>query len=443
VNGVFDLWFAQSWILNFFAPDEYRRQLIAKGVQPDDARKASDEYLAEGKRTILTTWAPHIPLASFANLRSLAPYYYEWLEHANYDDYWAKVDVETRWGKVTAPALVNGGWSDLFAIGSIRSFNGMVASGGSATARNGTKLVMIPGGHGGTGVLSFEGGTDILQTLQLRFYDHYLKGIDNGIDREPRVQLFVQIPPEGGTKGSGFWVTGDTFPLPGTEKIRFNVGSGGHANTRRGDGVLDIVRPSTGPDDTFVYNPRNPMPSHGGGLCCTSLGVYFGSGAQDQSTLELRDDVLVYTSAPLVTDLAVIGQVNVGLWAKSSARDTDFTAKLVDVRPDGFAYNVLDRVVRARFRNGSKSASSLIEPGKAYEYKIELGYAGTLFKAGHRVRLDISSSKFPQLARNQNTGNDPGMDGWIESATQTILHDADHPSYVDLSVVPGVKNPKP
>jgi putative CocE/NonD family hydrolase len=150
VNGVFDLWFAQSWILNFFAPDEYRRQLIAKGVQPDDARKASDEYLAEGKRTILTTWAPHIPLASFANFRSLAPYYYEWLEHANYDDYWAKVDVETRWGKVTAPALVNGGWGDLFAIGSIRSFNGMVASGGSATARNGTKLVMIPGGHGGT-----------------------------------------------------------------------------------------------------------------------------------------------------------------------------------------------------------------------------------------------------------------------------------------------------
>ena len=180
------------------------------------------------------------------------------------------------------------------------------------------------------------------------------------------------------------------------------------------------------------------IPALGGGLCCLTLGFYFRSGVQDQSTLELRDDVLVYTSEPLTEDVAVIGPVTVKFWATSSARDTDFTAKLVDVHPDGFAQNVLDRVVRARFRNGSKLAPSLIEPGKAYEYEIAMGYAANVFRAGHRVRLDISSSKFPQLARNHNTGNDPATDDRMEVAEQAFHHSAERPAFVELSVVPGV-----
>ena len=215
--------------------------------------------------------------------------------------------------------------------------------------------------------------------------------------------------------------------------------STGRANSRRGDGVLDADKPSDGPDDTFVYDPKQPVPSYGGGLCCVSLGSYFGSGAQDQSVIELRDDVLVYTSAPLTRDLAAIGPVSVHFSAKSTARDTDFTAKLVDVHLDGFAQNVLDRVVRARFREGSKRPPSLIEPGKAYEYTIDLGYAGTVLKRGHRVRLDISSSNFPHLARNHNTGDDPANDARFVVATQTLLHNSKQPSYVELSVVPDVK----
>jgi putative CocE/NonD family hydrolase len=440
VNGVFDLWFAQSWLLNFFAPDELRRREIANGQPADKALAASDAYLSHEKGEIFTKWAWQVPLKDFSAYRTLAPYYYEWLAHPNYDDYWAKVDVEAHWGDIAVPALISGGWSDLFALGSVRGFNGLRAHGGSPAARTGTKLVMEPGGHGGLGMLNYGMASDMdFRALQLRFYDKYVKGIDNGVEREPAAQLFVQVPPDGGTQGSGFWVATEAFPLPSTELLRFNLRSGGRANSRRGDGVLHSEQPSDGPDDTFVYDPQKPVPSYGGGLCCVTLGAYFGSGAQDQSVIELRDDVLVYTSEPLTRDIVALGQVQVSFWAKSSARDTDFTAKLVDVHPSGFAQNVLDRVVRARFRAGSKRPPSLIEPGKAYQYTIDLGYAGTVFKRGHRVRLDISSSNFPHLARNHNTGEDPATDTRFVVATQTLLHSQQHPSYLELSIVPDVK----
>jgi uncharacterized protein len=445
MNGVFDLWFAQSWILNFFAPDEYRRQLIAKGTSASEALKASDDYLARGKQNIFTKWVRHVPLRDFPEFRTVAPYYYEWLDHPNYDDYWAKVDVEQHFGAVRVPALITGGWSDLFAIGSVRSFEGMRAKGGSEIARNGSRLIMQGGGaHGGPGVLTISPVNNIdTRPLQLRFYDRYLKDIDNGIEGDARVRLFVQIPPDEGAEIGGFWITADSFPLPDTRPVRFNLRSQGHANTRRGDGVLDAGRPAEGPNDSFIYNPHAPVPSLGGGLCCVTLGSYFGSGAQDQSELELRHDVLVYTSAPLVDELAVVGRVEIRFWASSSARDTAFTAKLVDVHPDGFAQNVLDRVVRADVRKGSKSASSRTLPGTPYEYVIDLGYTGIIFRPGHRIRLDISSSNFPHFAVNQNVGDAAGDEHRVEVARQTIWHDRAHPAFVELSSVSGVKVPRP
>ena len=441
VNGVFDLWFGQSWPLAFFAPDALRRERLAGAASAEEARRAADSYLAEGERLISSEWIDQVPLADLTGFRALAPYYHEWLEHPDYDDYWASVDVEAQWDRIVVPALVSGAWGDLFHIGSVRAFAGLRAGGGSEAARQGTMLVMTGGGgHGREGALSFGGAGQMdLRALQLRFYDHHVKGFDNGIDRTPRVQLFVQVPPDQGGQGSGFWVTGDSFPLAGTETERFNLGSAGRANTRWGDGVLDSTAPPHGPDDTFVYDPGDPVPALGGGLCCLTLGFYFRSGVQDQSTVELRDDVLAYTSEPLDEDLAVIGPVTVKFWATSSARDTDFTVKLVDVHPDGFAQNVLNRVVRARFRHGSKSAPALIEPGRAHEYEVALGYAANVFRARHRVRLDLSSSEFPHLARNHNTGADPATDERFEIARQTIHHDAIRPSYVELAVVPGLR----
>ena len=456
VNGAFDLWFAQSWLVNFFASDQYWRQLVAKGVPAAEARQASDRWLADAKQKIFTSWVWELPLEAFPEFRELAPYYYEWLAHPNYDAYWAKIDVEQHFDDIAVPALVMGGWYDLFEIGSVRSFQGVRENGASQPARLGTKLVMQGGGvHGYTGAINWGAANVIdLQAMQLRFYDHYLRGIDNGIDREPAVRLFVQVPPDAGMQGGGFWVSGETFPLPGTRKLRFDLRSGGQANTRLGDGVLVAARghddenddddgEQTGSpgsiSDRFVYDPRNPVPTLGGGLCCNSFGIYFNSGARDQSDLELRNDVLVYTSAALTQDIAVIGQGKVKFWAKTTALDTDFTAKLVDVHPDGFAQNVLDRIVRAQLRHGSKSRPSPIRPGKAYEYEIDLGYTGSLFKAGHRIRVDISSSNFPHFARNQNTA-DPASSR-IDVAEQTILHGAGHQAYLELSVVPGVKAP--
>jgi putative CocE/NonD family hydrolase len=444
VNGVFDLWFAQSWILSFFAPDAYRRQLISTGTPLDEARKASDDYLAARKPQIFTDWVSRVPLERFPEYRDVAPYYYEWLQHPDYDEYWEKVDVERHFGAVTVPALVTGGWHDLFAIGSVRSFLGLQAHGGSEVARRGARLVMDgSGSHGGLGVMSLNAGLNgNAQALQRRFYDHYVKGIDNGFDRDPRARLFVQIPPESGNRLDGFWVTGQTLPLPGTRHARFNLRSGGHANSSRGDGVLDSTGPPAGAGDTFVFDPARPVPTLGGGLCCLTLGSYFGSGIQDQRPIEARQDVLVYTSAPFEKALVMLGQARVKFSAISTARDTDFTAKLVDVRPDGFAQNLLDRIVRARFRRGSKLPPSLLEPGRAYEYEIDLGYMGTLFKAGHRIRLDLSSSNFPHFPRNTNTGKDPGTDDQMVTATQTILHDSRTPAYLELDVVPGLKIPQ-
>jgi len=345
---------------------------------------------------------------------------------------------------VKVPTLNIGWWYDIFQVGTVRNFQFMQKVGGTADARQGTQLLMWAQCHAcppGTKAGEIDFGPQNqydLNALYVRFFDRWLKGIANGIDTEPAAKLFVMVPPDSGTQGSGFWITSETFPLANTTTTKLFLQSGGHANTSSGDGVL--VRTGAGDDrrlraaDRFVYNPRNPVPTKGGDMCC--INDLLPSGAFDQAEIEKRDDVLVYTTPPLTANMTVIGQVNVNLWATSSARDTDFTAKLVDVHPDGYAQNILDRLVRARYRHGSKLQPSFIEPGNAYQYNIELGNTSTVFKAGHRVRLEISSSNFPHYVRNQNTTDDVGTTTGMRNALQTILHDEDHPSYVTLPVVP-------
>jgi hypothetical protein len=174
-------------------------------------------------------------------------------------------------------------------------------------------------------------------------------------------------------------------------------------------------------------------------MCCN--GVLLPAGALDQSTVELRNDVLVYTGAPLAHDMAVIGTVNATFWAMTSARDTDFTLKLVDVHPDGLTHNVLDRIVRARFREGSRLPPELIEPNQPYQYTLELGNTATILRAGHQIRVEVSSSSFPHYSRNLNTGLDNNSTDAVLVAHQTILHDKDHPSFVALPVAPNVTIP--
>jgi uncharacterized protein len=353
------------------------------------------------------------------------------------------VDVEAQYGKVKVPALNTGGWYDLFAIGTVHNFLGMKSQAGSPQARKGSMLAMNCCGHSGLQSHAPDqltwGPNRIDSTLNQRFIDHYVKGVDNGIEREPRVQILVLVPPDTGYEGDSFLLKAGDFPLPDTRWVNYYMRSGSRANTRLGDGTLVTVPPSdVGSSDSFTYNPSDPVPTVGGN---GGAGAGLLGGAFDQSAIEMRRDVLVYTSTEVTEDLAIIGPVTVQLWAKSSAYDTDFTAKLVDVHPDGIAHNVLDRLVRARYRKGSKSKPKLIRPGEAYRYDILLGYTATLFKKGHRIRLEISSSNFPHYARNLNTGKSNEETSDLLTATQTILHDSGYLSYVRLPIVPGVKRP--
>lgn len=452
VNSAFDLWFAQSWTLLTFAGEQYMRNLEALGHTPAQVAAMTAEWSAQGRRDILTKWVWELPLSSFkvfreGNPQPLAPFYYDWIAHPSYDAYWAKMDVETRYEQVKVPTLNIGWWYDIFQVGTVRNFQFMQTKGGTDEARKGSQLLMWAQCHAcpaGTKAGDIDFGPQNkydLNALYVRFFDRWLKEIKNGIDEEPAVKLFVMVPPDAGTQGNGFWITSEAFPLPNTRTETLLLRSGGHANSSSGDGVLVRAGEDAGGEgnagtrgDRFVYDPHNPVPTKGGGMCC--INDLLPSGAFDQSEIEKRGDVLVYTSTALKENLAVIGQVNVKLWAITDAQDTDFTAKLVDVHPDGYAQNILDRLVRARYRSGSKLSPSLIEPGKAYEYNIELGNTATVFKAGHKIRLEVSSSNFPHYVRNQNTAEDVGTSTRMQTANQTILHDDGHRSQLALPVVP-------
>ena len=259
----------------------------------------------------------------------------------------------------------------------------------------------------------------------MRWFDYWLKGLDNGIMEEPPIRIFVM--------GENKWRVENEWPLARTKHTPFYLHSGGAANSLRGDGELSPVGPEAEPVDSYVYDPRNPVPTRGGGLCCWQPAL--PSGAYDQREVEARPDVLVYTTPPLQEDVEVTGQLEVHLWAATNAPDTDFTAKLVDVEPGGYARNIQDGIIRARYGRSAAEAE-LVRAGEVYEYTIDLAATGNVFKAGHRIRLEISSSNFPRFDRNPNTGHAIGEDSELRPAVQTVFHDASRPSYVLLPIIP-------
>jgi len=274
----------------------------------------------------------------------------------------------------------------------------------------------------GTGEIDFGPEARIeLNAIQLRWFDHFLKGVDTGVLEDSPVRIFVM--------GDNRWRDENEWPLKRTRFTDVYLHSRGHANSSRGDGALSFSKPGEEPPDNFVYDPNNPVPTRGGTTLSIPPGVF------NQAEVEDRDDVLVYTSEVLSADLEVTGPVSLRLHAASSAPDTDFTAKLVDVRPDGYAQNIVDGVIRARFRE-SQSAPSLITPDRVYEYTIDLWATSHVFKPGHRIRLEVSSSNFPRYDRNQNTGHDFGVDSEVRTAKQTIFHDGRYSSHLVLPVIP-------
>ena len=359
-----------------------------------------------------------------------APYIKDWIRHARYDDYWKSYGIKEKYADIVAPAYFITGWYDNLVHENWRNFVGFREQGGSPQARKGTKIIVGPWTHainaqGPNWDADFGASTTVdINELHMRWYDFWLKGINTGIDQEPPVRIFVM--------GANQWRTENEWPLARTKCTSYYLGSGGKANSMFGDGTLSLSAPSAnGPPDKYVYDPERPVPTLGGTIS-THPEL---QGPRDRRPVERRDDVLVYTGAPLEKDAEVTGPVEVKLYAASSAVDTDFTATLTDVYPDGRAVNICEGVRGARFRESLENPS-LIEPGKVYEYTISLWETSNVFKAGHRIRLEISSSNFPRFARNQNTGNPFGMSAEMKAAEQTIYHDARYPSRLVLPVIP-------
>ncbi len=363
-------------------------------------------------------------------------YYREWCDHPDYDEYWKFLAIKERYGDIGIPIMQIGGWYDFFTAGTFNNFVGMRDGGGTELARNNQRAIVGPWVHQ-AGRLTYAGDKDFgmestqdLLEAELAWFDRWLRGTDNGADKEPPLKLFIM--------GTNEWRDENEWPLARTQFTPWYLHSGGSANSAMGDGLLSANAPgsesSAGADsDGFTYDPMFPVPTKGGCNCCNPEIVEWG--AYDQRDVEARSDVLVYTSEPLDQDMEVTGPVIVKLHAATDGRDTDFTAKLVDVHPDGHALNLCDGIIRGRYREAT-SEQTLLEPGKTYEFTIDLWPTSNVFKAGHRVRVDISSSNFPRFDRNANTGNKWGVDAELRTAHQTVRHDATHASHILLPIIP-------
>ena len=384
--------------------------------------KSEDEADAQWHEVERGKWIWYLPLDDLPDhlFSTLTPLLKTYLKEQN-KEFWAFQEIHN---KVNVPTCQLTGWYDRL-IGTIDNFTGMIRE-GPESLRNQHRLIVGPWGHNSNNLTRIQGpldfGPDADTTYPqevTRWYDYRFKGIDNGIESEPPVKLFIM--------GENRWRFETEWPLARTQYTEFFLHSGGAANTVRGDGALSISEPADESPDTYDYDPKDPVMS--------LMGIDAQAAPRDQSPLNGRRDILVYQTLQLQEDIEVTGPVVLKLWAASSAPDTDFTAKLIDVHPDGLAVNLTYGIMRARYRDGYDNPI-LIEPGKPYEYTIRLNPIGILFRRGHRIRLDVSSSDFPNFDRNHNTGVDFWSDTELRVAHQTVFHNPEYPSRLILPVIP-------
>jgi putative CocE/NonD family hydrolase len=363
----------------------------------------------------------HLPLTEPPLLDERSERFYrDWLAHPTRDEYWGEASIDGRHGLVRTPAFIVGGWYDLFLAGTLQNFRAMRDGAGSEEARSATRLLIGPYAHGSTygqypdhAFDEFAGADKIdLAARQVAF----LKG---ELDGEAPVRIFVM--------GRNEWRDEADWPLARAREQPWYLRAGGG---------LSLEAPAEEDPDRYTYDPGNPAPTLGGPTSLPAPFMRTNSGPMDQRKIEERDDVLVYTSEPLSEPLEVTGPLSVVLHAASSARDTDFVAKLCDVAPDGSSRIRAEGVIRARYRGGFEHAE-LIEPDVVYPYRIDLVATSNEFQRGHRIRVSITSSSFPRFDRNTNTGNPLGADGPddLVAAHQVVFHDADRASHIVLPVV--------
>lgn len=357
-------------------------------------------------------------------------WYQEWLNHPTYDDYWKKISPKVHHHEIDTPVFNVGGWFDVFLGGTLDNYCGR-----NERKAASNHLLIGPWSHGDAfqGVwpeLDFglmAGAMAIgLQQRYLRFFDFWMMGEQNGLDKDAPVEIFVM--------GENQWRKAESWPLPETIWTAFYLHSNGKANTLSGDGCLSTAKPGAEQEDIYLFDPRNPVPTIGGQTLIP--GILTKQGPKDLQESEKRADVLCYTSEPQTQPVDVIGPVKAKLYVSSSAKDTDFTAKLVDVQPDGRALILTDGILRARFRN-SMEKPEIMEQGKIYELEIDMWATGNRFLPGHRIRVEISSSNFPRFDVNTNTGGNIAeeTDGDMVQAVNRIYHTEKYPSHVILPLI--------
>jgi len=415
-GGAFEQWFNESW---------------SSGLALDTMRRRSDKGMnpLEGSKVLPLV---NYPLLEAPSAVGIAPYFTDWLAHPNYDNYWKLISIEDHYADIQVPIYGIGAWYDIFLGGTLRNYIRLKKEAGTEAARNGQRLEVTVGGHAGGGRKI--GALDFGEKLEadgdgrmLEWYDWLLKGEANGVDKQKPVRIFVM--------GKNEWRDEDDWPLARAKSTRYYLHSAGgaSANGLSGSGALNTTAPVEEKSDQYVYDPSDAVPTIGGPLCCQRLPT--GVGPEDQRPAEERPDVLVYTTAAFVKDTEVTGPVSLDLYVSSSAVDTDFTGKLVDVWPDGFAQNLTEGILRLRYRK-SQEKPELANPGETYHITVDLWATSNVFLAGHRLRLEVSSSNFPRFDRNLNTGEEQARATRMVKATNVIYHDKAHPSALIVPVVP-------
>jgi hypothetical protein len=341
--------------------------------------------------------------------------------HPTYDHFWKEASVREHLKDIHIPVYSVGGWYDNYVESDLDAFTTLSKS-------NPEDRIMIgPWPHTfNTPFARVSFGKDStvpLRPEQLKWFDRWLKGNSTPDDGHP-VRIFVM--------GINQWRDEEEWPLARARPVKFYLGGNGHANSLYGDGLLTEKQDKHTPPDHYLYDPQKPVPTTGGAVCCDSRK--FPWGPMDQRAVEKRHDVLVYTTRPLTADLEVTGPIRLILYAASTARDTDFTAKLVDVFPTGEARNLTDGILRVRYRDSLESVK-LMKPGEVYRLTVDVGVTSNVFRAGHCIRLEISSSNFPRFDRNPNTGRPIADETQLLKAAQTVFHDRDRHSYLLLPEV--------
>ncbi len=408
----------------------------AASIIPDAVRRAEEETGIKETRPLpdVDTVLEALPMAAHPMMDDYGLFYKEWLANNTQGDYWKKTAPNQGYDNVHVPVLNISGWYDIFVPSTLRNYMGMKKEGPTEEVRNNQYLIMGPWTHMNfTGVFpEIDYGEQAsslnmgLMDIKLRWYDKWMKGLDV-VPMPTHVKVFVM--------GANRWQDEEDWPIPRTEYKPYYIDSKGKANSSSGDGRLSTTEPVSSNNehvDTYTYDPLEPTPTVGGQVILPGENAM---GPRDQQEMEKRSDVLVYTTEPLDKDVEVIGPVTMHLYASTKTLDTDFTAKLVDVNPDGRAFLLTDGIVRGRFREGTDE-EVLLTPDTVYEFVIDMGATANLFKKGHQIRLEIASANFPKFNRNSNTGGDIPNEKAEEYRTtiNSVYHSKLYPSKLILPI---------